>query len=313
MISIILPAFNAENYIEECVESIIMQSYTDWELIIVDDGSTDKTAGICDAFAQRDQRIQVIHSENKGVSASRNIGLKIATGDYIAFVDADDILPMHSLRIRLNLIKSADLAIAGFETFNENGFIDKMPCCVRSQWNNHDAVLNILAAGEMGYQGYLWNKLFRNEILLNNNIRFDEDLIVNEDRLFCVRYALQCNIVRLSDETVYRYRISNTNTTLSVYGMTDKESAYFMTEFQAYDRSINLAGNRFPDCIYAGAVEAQYRARILKGGINKKEKILTGMLDKKIREYGKMALSSSHGSIPLCKKMAIILHMVILR
>ena len=313
MISIIIPAFNAENYIEECIESILAQTYTDWELIIVDDGSNDLTPTICDEYAEKNLRIRVIHQENRGVSAARNVGLKKATGIYIAFVDADDILPPRSLEIRINLIGGADLAIAGYELYNENGLIEKMLPCKRKQWDTHDTVRNIIATGEVGYQGFSVNKLFIREILVKNLIRFDEDLTVNEDRLFCVRYALCCSKVHLSDELIYRYRISETNATSAVYKMTDKEIDRFVTEFKSYDRSLELVRDRFPDCFYVGAVEAQYRARVLKAQINGHEKQLISILNTKIRRYGNKALKAPLKTIPLWKKVSIAIHMLLLR
>ena len=308
-----MPAYNAEKYIEEAIESILAQSYTDWELIIVDDGSADGTSDICDYFAQKDTRIRVIHKDNKGVSAQRNAGLMRAKGEYIAFADADDILPPNSLKVRVDLIGGVDLVIAGYELFDENGIIERMPARRRKCWNTHDAVKNIIAAGEIGYQGFLWNKLFKKEILVKKSIKFDEGLTVNEDRLFCVEYALHCLKTRINDDLVYRYRITATSTTSSVYRMTDRELGQCMSEFIGYDRSMEVAGKIYPDCIYLGAVEAQYRARVLKTRINKKEKHLNRLLNEKIRVYGSVALEAPSNIVSLKKKMAIVLHMVFLK
>ena len=103
MVSIIVPAYNAEKYVEECMKGILSQSFRDWEMIVVDDGSTDQTPELVDHFAKDDDRIRVIHQKNGGVGKARNTGQDAATGVYIAFVDADDVLPVDSLKTRVDL------------------------------------------------------------------------------------------------------------------------------------------------------------------------------------------------------------------
>lgn len=313
MVSIIMPAYNAEKHITECIESILVQSYDNWELIIVNDGSTDGTAGICSRYAESDKRIRILHQKNKGVSAARNTGMKIASGEYIAFADADDILPPKSLEVRIKLIRDADLIIGGYELFDENGIIEKMPSTRKKQWRRHETTKNIIASGALGYQGYLWNKLFRKTILDKNDIYFAEDISVNEDRLFCVKYAMCSKKTYLSNSLVYRYRISHTNTTSSVYKMTEKDLKRFSSEFLAFDRTMNAVRDDFPDCAYWGAVEAQYRAVRLKERLDKNETILVGEVNRHIRNYGKVVLKAPAGIIPVEKKITIFLHMILLR
>lgn len=99
MVSIIVPIYNAEKYISRCVESILAQSYHDFELILIDDGSTDFSLGLCKAFVQKDSRVRVIHQINQGVSSARNLGIKHAHGEYIGFVDIDDYIDKEMLKI----------------------------------------------------------------------------------------------------------------------------------------------------------------------------------------------------------------------
>ena len=309
MVSIIMPAYNAEKYIEEAIESILTQSYTDWELIIVDDGSADGTSDICDHFAQKDPRIRVIHQDNKGVSAARNAGLMRAKGEYIAFADADDILPPNSLKVRVDLIGGADLVIAGYELFDENGIIERMPARRRKCWDTHDAVRNIIAAGEIGYQGFLWNKLFKKKIILGSHIEFDKNITVNEDRLFCVEYALFSKNSRISDDLVYRYRVTQTGTMSSIDRLKDKK--IYMSEFVAADKAMNMVKKRYSDCYYIGAVEAQYRAVILKRRSSGSTAVFREELDRMIMHYGKISLKAPRQIVGHKQKLAVFAHMIL--
>ncbi|HDV0860284.1 TPA: glycosyltransferase, partial [Enterococcus faecalis] len=114
-ISIIVPVYNVEKYLEKCVRSILAQTFTDFELILVDDGSPDSSGAMCDQFAEQDQRVKVIHKENGGLSDARNAGIEIATGEYLGFVDSDDYIAddMYEL-LYTNIVKEdADLSICG--------------------------------------------------------------------------------------------------------------------------------------------------------------------------------------------------------
>lgn len=313
LVSIIMPAFNAEKYIEECVDSIIAQSYADWELIIVDDGSTDSTPQLTDRFSGTDPRIRVVHRENGGVSKARNAGLDIAKGEYVVFIDADDIVPTDSLKARMNLADNTDMVVAGYELFSEDRVIERMPACVRDTWNNHDTVRNIVVPGEIGYQGYTVNKLFRKDIIDDNNIRFEEGIAFNEDRLFCVMYAVHCNVVRLTGEPVYRYRITNTNATSTISKMTDRDIDRFMSEFLAFDLVLETLKEKYTDCFYFGAIDAQHRAIELKKTANEQAARIKRSLNSRIRKYGSIALRAPLSVAGIRKKMKILGHMFLLR
>ena len=313
MVSIIMPAYNAEKDIGECIDSILRQTFTDWELIIVDDGSTDRTAAVCERYAAEDRRIRVIRQENRGVSGARNRGLESVAGEFIAFVDADDLLPPDSISARMELIGNADIAVAGYELFNKEGTLERMPRCVRKEWDTHDAVRNIIAAGELGYQGYLWNKLFRKDLILEKGLRFDERISVNEDRLFCVAYALCCGTAHLSDSLVYRYRITGNNTPSLAYRVKDKDIKRFMSEFLAFDLALAMVRRQYKDCYFLGAVEAQYSAVRQKQRISRAAVNIVRALNKEIRKYGMIALRAPADILGLKKKTAVAAHMIILK
>lgn len=314
LVSIIMPAYNAEKYLKPCIESILAQSYPNFELIIIDDGSHDATLRISEAYQKGDERITVIHQSNKGVSAARNAGLDRAKGEYIAFVDADDIIPVDSISVRVNLIHDADMALAGYvltdECLVETG---KMPICRDACWDRHEAVKNILLTGEYGYQGYSVNKLFRRELIIEHHIRFMEDIVTNEDRLFCVTYAMKCQNVRLSNENVYYYRQMAQSTMGSIKKLKDRDYKRFVSEFEAFDQMLDIVKAQYLDCYYLGAVEAQSRAWVLKREVSNAEKRLNRELNRRIWKYGRIALGAPQKVISYLKKIKIILHMILLR
>ena len=120
-LSVVIPVYNIEDYIGKCLDSVLAQTYQNYEVIIVDDGSTDGTAGVCDEYAQKDERIRVIHKKNEGVSATRNLGLKLVTGDYITFIDSDDFVDKLYLEVLYKSLteNDADIASGNFASFNE--------------------------------------------------------------------------------------------------------------------------------------------------------------------------------------------------
>lgn len=122
-ISVIVPVYNAEKYLTQCVESILRQDFTDFELLLINDGSKDKSGLICDEYAQKDQRVKVFHKENSGVSSTRNLGIDKAQGEYIAFIDSDDYVDSNYLSILTNV--TADLIVTGYKKLGngrEQGF-----------------------------------------------------------------------------------------------------------------------------------------------------------------------------------------------
>lgn len=208
MISIIVPVYNTEKYLGKCIDSILSQSYNIFELLLIDDGSTDASGQICDDYCRKDHRIRVFHQENGGVSAARNQGLKECIGDWILFVDADDELYEDSLENLLNnLCSQKDLIVGGFRKYSE---FDKIV------YENSNQICVDINANEMirmmykpvysCYDGYLWNKLFRRDIIENNSISFEEKIYFNEDRLFIVNYLVHCKgQIKYDTTPVYKY------------------------------------------------------------------------------------------------------------
>lgn len=191
IVSIIIPVFNSEEWLPYCLESIIRQTISDWELILVDDGSTDKSGTICDEYAARDERIRVIHTENKGVSQARNIGLKQAGAPFVTFIDADDrVRPGYLSNFSYN--PEYDFEIQGFTLargLDDNGFqtisFDKTGASQIKEVYC-EAELKKLSRGPCC-------KLFKRDIIVQNQLKFPAGLQFGEDAIFVKQYLLRCD------------------------------------------------------------------------------------------------------------------------
>lgn len=167
LISIIVPVYNVEKYLDKCIDSIINQTYKNIEIILVDDGSTDKSGDICDKAQNKDKRIKVIHKANGGLSDARNAGLRIAKGDLIGFVDSDDYIKEDMFETLYNLIEkhNANISIVSYyELYNEKLIAVKESKEVE-EFNKIEAIKELLIDNKI--QSYAWNKLFKKELFKN--------------------------------------------------------------------------------------------------------------------------------------------------
>ena len=311
IVSIIVPAYNAQNYIADCINSVIDQTFSQWELLLIDDGSTDQTPALIDDFAKKDPRIFAFHQKNKGVSAARNKGLDQAAGEYIVFLDADDLLTPNSLETRIETIQGADMVIGGITFTDNNGnVIMTTPNCPRKVWTGEDILRIIVVSGEAGYQGYTFNKLFYRSIIEDYNIRFIDGIAYNEDRLFCAMYALHCTYVSIIDEIVYLYRQTPTGAMESLNKMQDTSYRKIMSEFSAFDILMELLNENHKSCYYLTSAEALGRAVVLRRMAPKTEKRLKRGFSKAIRKYGVVVLSAPQNIFPLKKRFKLFAHTI---
>lgn len=207
VISVIVPIYNTEKYLDPCITSIVNQTHSALQIILVDDGSPDRSGGICDTWAKQDSRIQVIHQENAGVSAARNAGLQIAEGELISFVDSDDVLPPNAYEQLLHSWNKKDLIMGRMVLMEEDGI--PIPCeqiFPRDEFPVEDYVKELFQEKQYCYLGYLCDKLLKRSIIHDNNIQFDLAIKLNEDRLFLLEYLLHCNSVSFCNAVVYSYR-----------------------------------------------------------------------------------------------------------
>jgi len=170
LISIIIPVYNVEKYLERCVKSVINQTYKNLEIILVDDGAKDNSGKMCDELSKLDSRIKVIHKENGGLSDARNFGLKIATGDYIGFVDSDDYIADDMYETLYHTIKNnnADISIVSFYEMYKEKVIGVRDSGNLEILSKQEAMKELLIDTKI--QSYAWNKLFKKELF--NDLKF---------------------------------------------------------------------------------------------------------------------------------------------
>ncbi len=195
LVSIIVPVYNAQEFLERCINSVLAQEYTNFELILVDDGSTDNSGAVCDSYLNRDARIRVIHKENTGVSDSRNQALDEAKGEYLQFLDSDDWLAQDATRQLVRSVQNSgcDMVIADFyrvvgETISHKGDIEKDGKLTREEFAGH-----MMENPADFYYGVLWNKLYRRDIIEQNRLRMDANISWCEDFIFNLEYLRHCH------------------------------------------------------------------------------------------------------------------------
>lgn len=210
-ISVIIPCYNAEKYLPACLDSLLSQSVQDFEAILIDDGSRDRTAKIAAAYAQQDERIHLIRQDNAGVSAARNAGLRIAQGEWILFVDADDLLPKGALCALLSHADGgAELIVSTHETFDENG--NAQVVYPETRWMDKAGEAKRRAAALRLIEGdtvlnIMCNKLHRRSALLRENLLLAKGVKIAEDALFNLEAVLCAKEVAFCDQVTYCYRI----------------------------------------------------------------------------------------------------------
>lgn len=204
MVSIIIPVYNAEDFLHRCVDSILAQSSTDWELLLIDDGSKDSSGIICDEYAVKDKRIRVFHKENGGVSSARNLGLDHARGEWVTFVDSDDYLDGCYLR-QFKIYNSkidfhcCHIQVEGWKEWVSYPFADKTWDNMPDFFSENLQKLNFVSA-----------KLFKLRIINEYNLRFDEDIKYGEDTLFVYSYLVYTKKVISYSYDGYHYICCNT-------------------------------------------------------------------------------------------------------
>ena len=214
-ISIIIPVYNAEKYLRRCIDSVLSQSFTDFELILVDDGCKEKSPQICDEYASQDTRVRVIHKANGGVSAARNDGLDIAKGEYITFIDSDDWVERDYLSTLSNY-RDYDIVFFSHRLIYEDGYISEF--LFEAKEGDKQNIWEIVAslrknAVGSNFYGYTWNKMFRRDIIEKYKIRFIEGLRISEDEVYTLDYCTHAKSIKVLPLCLYNYRVLGTGLT----------------------------------------------------------------------------------------------------
>lgn len=207
MVSIIIPAYNAERVIGRCIDSVVRQTYKNYELIVVDDGSTDETVKTIEEKSLANRQIKLIQQKNSGVSAARNKGIENSSGEFICFIDSDDSVSPDYLKVLVAAYAQGCLPVIDVKRSDKEGSALKQiskSYKLEANWEEE------YFCGELGQKiaFSVWNKLFSAKIIKEKNIRFNEQLSVGEDMLFTYEYMRFCEELRFSNDAVYYYTIA---------------------------------------------------------------------------------------------------------
>lgn len=211
-ISVIVPVYRAEAFLRKCTDSILQQTYTDLELLLIEDGSPDESGALCDAIAAEDDRVRVFHKENGGVSSARNLGLEHAAGTYIAFVDSDDWLEPNALELLLRALETgrADAAGCGHYNVTADGQRTPEPPALPGGSYGPEKVTTGIVDRLLGdrltqpvLNGFIWRFLYRRSIIADNRIAFEGAYL--EDELFLLEYFCCAHRLVIVDQPLYNY------------------------------------------------------------------------------------------------------------
>lgn len=237
-ISVVLPIYNQENYLSKCLESLVAQSFADFELLLIDDGSVDSTPLLCDSWSEKDDRIRVFHKKNGGVSSARNLGIEQSRGEYIVFVDPDDYVESDYLQHLFQLIptEGADCGfiIQGYVKENEKGTLIEQKRFAQRKYSVAD-IDNLLKSEELGDMFSPWGKLFKRAFLINCELHFEPELSYFEDVLFILSCIGKSEYIVIGENTDYHYILRP--------GTLSKKINSFSSEYKAFDLCLGMIGN----------------------------------------------------------------------
>lgn len=241
MISVIIPVFNSEKYLQNTLDSLRNQTYSDFEAIIIDDGSTDSSGLIADEYAKNDKRFRVIHVANSGVSKARNLGIEESVGEWIYCLDSDDVMEKTMLQSMIEASYENDMVVSSIsvEMVAEKKSISV--CNDNIVLKNKDEIGNYLVSMDGTKKdlllNYLWNRLMKRDIIVGNNIRFNEEVQLGEDFLFICEYLKFCKSVILLNQCLYKYYIRPNSSLAGKFNINEHARRLLMRE--AFSKLLN--------------------------------------------------------------------------
>lgn len=243
-VSVIVPVYGAEKYVSRCIDSILNQTYSNWELILVDDGSPDRSGAICDEYVQRDSRIKVIHKTNGGVSSARNLGLDEAQGEWVTFVDADDWLCIDTFNICLPYLVENDIVRFSMNRVLKEDGTDNRPFRLVEEPKEQYLARIVSRETILGVCG----GLYRRTMFSNNDIRFDTSLISGEDWVVLTNLVVHANSCKILSQPLYQYNKYNEGSCTATF----KYKTHF-SNICALNQVAKIANNFAPLCNFTKA------------------------------------------------------------
>lgn len=266
-ISFIIPVYNAEKYINQCIDSIIEQKFYSWELIIVDDGSTDATVNICNDYAKKDRRIKIIGQKNSGSAIARNSGLKLAKGEWIAFIDGDDWIESDFYE-KLQVYMEKDFDFIMYSYYEISGMMKKNKCSIKETIVLDKEIFRLIikdtidterrATKIANSRAQLWTKIYRREFLNNNQISMDSKLRMSQDVMFNLEVYTSAKKAVFIPNSLYNYRLLTDSTC----------HQYNVHQAQRIINLMNAMGNYVKKVEWKQEAEILYQKRILVSLVN---------------------------------------------
>lgn len=272
-ISVLIPVYNSEKYIKRCIKSVLSQTFLDFELLLIDDGSSDSSGDICDTFAEQDERIKVYHKQNEGISATREFCITHAQGDYIQFIDSDDWVEPDMLHEMYNKAKECDSDIVGCNFIQEFGDYEIPTTAI---YNSKEDFLRSVIGD---YWGVLWKLMIRRELFTRYNIHFPNGIDGGEDYFVVVSLLLKSKKVSFVDFYPYHYIRNNNNSFIS-------SPSFEKIMFQI------KATEMVEDILIEGGMISRYFKELTKRKVATKIPLMRLDFFRGIKVYGKLPFSS---------------------
>ena len=210
MVSIVIPIYNVEIYLKKCINSILNQNFNDFEIILVNDGSTDSSLDICNEYLKKDTRINLVNKTNGGLSSARNAGLNVAKGKYISFIDPDDCINENYFNILINKaeMNDCDVIVSGYRTVPNN--VDIIPSYKLNEvLKGTDFILSSDNVHSKNELCFVWRYLYKLKLIKENKIKFNEKIFIGEDVTFNLEVLVNANKVMAISDILYYYTINN--------------------------------------------------------------------------------------------------------
>lgn len=268
LVSVILPIYNVEKYLDKCVESVVNQTYRNLEIILVDDGAKDNSPGICEKWAKQDNRIIVIHKKNAGLGMARNTGLDVAHGRYVAFVDSDDFVEENAVEKLIDGLGDADTVFCGHNIYYNAHQIDPQPIRYAGSVFKGKAIQEKILVEMMGAEPSdptdimlpvsVWHGLYSMDIIRQYHIRFpSEREFISEDMIFDIDYFAHSQKVVFIDACLYYYRKNNEGSLTTIYN-----AERFNKEVVLYKEICRKMSNLLPEKAYLLRVQRTFLGRV---------------------------------------------------